>query len=73
MPKLVRLFIVNYLIGFAVSAVFVAILLALDVANLRSLILNSDMGLLPVFLLWFFNGVVFAGVQVGIAVMKQAD
>lgn len=69
MPKLIRLYITNVLIGFAIAAAFVAMLLWFNLGNLGSLVANSDAGLLAVFLLWFSNGIVFAGVQFGIAVM----
>ena len=60
-------------IGFGIAAVFVAMLLVFDVQNLWSLISGSDVGLLAVFMLWFFNGIVFAGVQFGIYVMLMAE
>lgn len=73
MPKLVRLYIVNVAIGFGLSAGFLAALVALDVAGLRHLILGSDMGLLAALMIFVFQGVVFAGVQFAIAVMRLAE
>jgi hypothetical protein len=73
MPKLVRLYIVSVAIGFAAAALFVALLLALDVAGLRGLIFASDAGALALAMLVFFHGIVFAGVQFGIAVMRLAE
>ncbi|WP_425044028.1 hypothetical protein [Primorskyibacter sp. S87] len=73
MPKLVRLYIHQVLIGFAVAAGFVALLLWLNVANLWDLVGRSDSGLLAVFILWFMNGIVFAGVQFAWAVMNLAE
>lgn len=73
MPKLVRLYIRHTIIGFVISAVFVALLLWLNVANLWHLVTHSSGGALAVFLLWLFNGIVFSGVQFGIAVMRMAD
>ena len=73
MPKLVRLYIVNVLIGFALALVFVVGLVWLDVANLRHLILDTSSGPLAFVLLVLSNGVVFAGVQFGIAVMRLAE
>jgi hypothetical protein len=73
MPKLVRLYIVNVLIGFALALVFVIGLVWLDVANLRHLILDTSSGPLAFVLLVLSNGVVFAGVQFGIAVMRLAE
>ena len=73
MPKLIRLYIVNCAIGFAIAAAFVAGLLLLDVANLRHLVFGSSMGWLAGVMLVLLNGVVFAGVQFAIAVMRMAD
>lgn len=73
MPKLVRLYIVSVAIGFALSAVFLAVLLALDVAGLRGLILGSSSGWLAGVMIFVFSGSIFAGVQFGIAVMAMAD
>lgn len=73
MPKLVRLYISQVLIGFGVAALFVGALLWMNVANLWHLVTHSDQGLLAVFLLWFLNGIVFAGVQFGIAIMRLSS
>lgn len=73
MPKLVRLYIRNVLIGFGVAAAFVGLLLWLDVMGLRGLIARSEAGMLALFVLWFMNGIVFAGVQFAWAVMSLAE
>jgi TRAP-type C4-dicarboxylate transport system permease small subunit len=73
MPKLVRLYIVSVAIGFALSVVFVAGLVWLDVAHLRHLVLGSDMGWVAALMMVVFNGIVFAGVQFAIAVMRLAE
>lgn len=73
MPEPVRFYIRNVLIGFAAAAVFVAALLWFNVANLTHLIFTSDVWAVALFMLWFFNGIVFAGVQAGIAVMAMAE
>src|SRR6056297_2483789 len=73
MPKLIRLYIVNVAIGFGIAAVFVGLLLWFDIANLWHLISNSDKGWLAVLILWISNGIIFAGVQFGIAVMRLKD
>lgn len=73
MPKLIRLYIVNVAIGFGIALAFVIGLVALDVANLRHLILGTDMGYVAGAMMVLFNGVVFAGVQFAIAVMRMAD
>ncbi|PVA11951.1 hypothetical protein DC366_03260 [Pelagivirga sediminicola] len=73
MPDLIRLYIKHCLIGFAIAAGFVAMLLYFDIANMWHLVSHSDKGWLAVLVLWLANGVVFAGVQFGIAVMNMKD
>ncbi|SMX33505.1 hypothetical protein [Actibacterium lipolyticum] len=73
MPKLIRLYITQIIIGFAISAAFVVMLLAFDIANLRGLVTGSSSGYLAAFLLFMFNGIVFSGVQFGIAIMRMAE
>lgn len=73
MPKLIRLYIIQVLTGFGLAALFVAMLLWLNVANLWSLISGSDVGVVAVIMLVFFNGVVFAGVQFAISIMRMAE
>ena len=73
MPKLVRLYIVNVAIGFALAVVFVALLVALDISHLRHLVLDTEHGWLAAVMMVMFNGVVFAGVQFAIAIMRLAE
>ncbi|MBN9889392.1 hypothetical protein [Salipiger abyssi] len=73
MPRLVRLYILQVFAGFGLSTVFVGLLLWLNVANLYHLVTHSEAGLLAVFLLWLFNGLVFAGVQFAITIMRMED
>lgn len=73
MPELVRLYIKNVLIGFALSGIFVFALLYTNVANLWHLVSSSDIGWIAVVMLVFFNGVVFAGVQFAITVMRMDE
>ncbi len=73
MPKLVALYIRHTIIGFIIAAVFVALLLWFDVVGLRHLVTHTEGGYLAVFLLVMFNGIVFSGVQFGIAVMNLAE
>ena len=73
MPRLVRLYIQQTLIGFGIAAVFVGLLFWFNVANLWHLVTHSDVGLLAAFLLVMFNGIVFSGVQFGIAIMRMAE
>ncbi len=73
MPKLIRLYITNVAYGFALAVAFVAMLVWADVANLRHLVLETEMGWLAGVMMVIANGVVFAGVQFAIAVMRMAD
>jgi len=73
MPPLIRAYIIQVVIGFGVAALFVAMLLYLDVNGLWTLVSASDDGVLAIGLLWFFNGLVFGSIQFGIWVMGQAD
>ncbi|MEX0308173.1 MAG: hypothetical protein AB3N12_12385 [Ruegeria sp.] len=73
MPKLIRLYITQVALGFVISAVFVGVLLAFNVANLRHLITGSEIGLIALLMIWFMNGIVFAGVQFAYAIMSMAE
>ncbi|MFQ6548748.1 hypothetical protein AADZ90_012370 [Aestuariibius sp. 2305UL40-4] len=73
LPRIVKFYIRHVLIGYGIAAAFVAMLLYFDVVRLWSLISNSDVGLLAVFLLWFFNGIVFSGAQFSVALLLDAD
>ncbi len=73
MPKLIRLYIRQVLFGFGLSAIFVAALLYTNVGNLWHLVSTSPMGWIAVFMLFWANGVVFAGVQFAITVMRMEE
>ena len=73
MPKLIRLYIQSIAIGFALSAVFLALMLWQDVAGLRHLILGSDMGWLAALMVIMFNGIVLSGAQFAIVIMGMAE
>lgn len=73
MPKLIRLYITQVAIGFGIAGVFVALLLWFNIANLWYLVSHTSDGLLAVLILWVANGIVFAGVQFGISVMRMKD
>lgn len=70
-PRLVRLVVVNWLLGFAASAVFTALVLGFDVAGLGHLVMHVEGGWLGALLFFFLNGIVFASVQVGVVVMTM--
>ena len=73
MPKLVSLYIRHTLIGFLVAAVFVALLFWFNVAGLWHLVTHDPAGPLAAFLLFMFNGIVFSGVQFGIAITRLSE
>lgn len=73
MPELVRLYIRNIIWGVVLALLFTGALLALDVANLRHLVMSTSGGFIAVVMLVVFNSIVFAGVQFGIAVMRMAE
>lgn len=73
MPKLIKVYIQQVAIGFALSAVFTVILLVMNVGNLAHLVTHSADGYLGLFLIFFFNGLVFAGVQFGIRIMRMGS
>lgn len=73
MPKLINLYIKNIFFGFGLSAVFVGLLMYFNIANLWHLISGSSMGWVAGVMLFMFNGIVFAGVQFGIAIMRMQD
>lgn len=72
-PHLMRLYLRHCLVGFILSAIFVALILWYDVARIGSLVVGSDVGLLAVFLLWFFHGTIFGSVQFAVSIMLNAD
>ncbi len=69
MPDILRLFIRNALIGFGIAAIFVAVLVWLDVNGLRGSLAGEDRLGLALFILWFGNGTFFAALQIAWAVM----
>ncbi len=73
MPKLVRLYIRHVLIGFGLSAIFVAALLWLNVVGLRDLIFGSSAGYLAGVMLFMGNGIIFSGAQFAITILLMAD
>lgn len=73
MPALVRLYIRHVAIGFVLGLCFTGLLLWINVANLWHLVRATEEGWLAVIMLVVFNGIVFSGVQFGIAVMRLAE
>ncbi len=63
MPRVVRLYNLSALNAFGASLVFVALILVLNVGNLRHLILTADIGVMATVAFWILNGIVFSGAQ----------
>lgn len=66
---LVRLFVVQSLIGFGISTAFVLSLLVFNIGGFATLALRPDTWPFA-FVLWFFVGLTFASVQMGMAIMS---
>jgi hypothetical protein len=73
MPKLIRLYIINVAIGFALALAFVSAVVWFDVGGLWHLVTESELGWLAFIMMVVFNGIVFAGVQFAYAVMSLAE
>lgn len=72
-PRLVRLMLVHGATGFALSAVALAVLLLADPGHARGLLLAAAGHWWPAVLLWFFLGLTFGSVQIGVATMLLAE
>ena len=66
-----RLYILNCMIGFALSAVFTVGVLWLDIAGIGHLVQLVSVGYLAAIVFFMLNGIVFAGVQTDIAIMMM--
>lgn len=72
MPPLIRLYLRQSLLGLALGILFAMALVATNVGNLGHLVNEVSGGWLAFALLAAFNGIVFAGVQFGVSVMRMA-
>ncbi|GGE47045.1 hypothetical protein [Actibacterium pelagium] len=73
MPKLIRLYIQQVLIGFGLSALFLGMLLLLDIGGLQGLVLGSSAGYLAGVMLFMGNGIIFAGAQFAFKILMMAE
>ena len=73
MPQLIQMYIRNVAIGFLLAVAFTALLIWLNIGNLRHLVSVVQGGWLAVLMLVVFNTIVFGGVQFAIAVMRLGD
>ncbi len=69
LPQLVRFLILHGLVGFGVSALFVAALVATDPGGAGTVLVQGAGSPWPVAVLWFFSGLTFGGVQIAAALM----
>lgn len=69
MPKLIRLYIDSVLVGVALAIGFMAMLVLLDVAQLRRLVLGSDDGYVAALMIVVFFGGLFSSVQFAVRVV----
>lgn len=72
MPFFLVFLVRHALVGFALSAGFVAAILWSDAGGLGALLTASHEHPLPLLLLWFFAGLTFGGVQMAAAIMLEA-
>jgi len=75
MPRLIRLYIDSVLVGVALAIGFMSLLILLDVAQLRRLILGSDDGHVAALMIIVFFGGLFSSVQfaVRVVMLEVAD
>ena len=73
MPRLVTFLARHAAFGFLIAGIAVTLMMITDFANLRTLIMQSDVGLLALCLLTFFLGLTLASVQMGIALIRMND
>lgn len=70
LPRIVRLYILNVVIGFMLSGIFTALILWFNIANVGQLVSSVSGGWLAALVFFMLNGIVFAGVQTAIVVMS---
>jgi len=73
LPPFTRLMIVHGAIGFAISALLIAVILWKDPFGLATLLDRAEGAPGPLLLLWFFCGLTFGSVQIGAAIMLMED
>lgn len=72
MPKLVRLYLHSVIIGFALAAVFLALLIGFDVGGMRRL-LATDHAMTAIAMGMIFFGTLFSGVQFAYRIFNLRD
>jgi hypothetical protein len=70
LPTLLRFLALNMALGAAIGVAFASVVVLSNTAGLKDLIATSSEPLLPLFLLLFFNALTFAGITMGVAIMR---
>ena len=73
MPQHIKFLLRHAAFGAVIAAVFVALLLWGNVANLWHLVTHTSEGGFAVFLLWAFCTITFGSAQMGIRIMMLAE
>lgn len=73
MPLLVKFLIRHAFIGFGFAGVFVSALIWFDIGNIGTILAQSDIRIFATALLVMMIGLTFSSVQMGYAVMSNAD
>ena len=71
LPRIVRLYVLHTLVGFALSAVFTALVLWFDIVGIGHLVTHVDGGWIAAVVFFVLNGIVFASVQTAIVIMTM--
>ncbi|MEX0287374.1 MAG: hypothetical protein AB3N23_22430 [Paracoccaceae bacterium] len=71
LPRVMRLYILHCIVGFALSAVFTSAILWLNVAGIGHLVANVSGGWLAVLVFFTLNGIVFSGVQTAVVLWSM--
>ena len=71
MPPLVRFMLLHGLVGFAIATLSILGFLVQDPGGMGTLLLRGAGHWWPAVLLWFFLGLTFGSVQIGVATMLR--
>lgn len=72
MTELVKLYLRSIAVGFFLSAVFAALVIIFNIANIGHLVFSTSGGIIGLVAFWVLNGIVFSGVQFGYCVMSMS-
>lgn len=69
MPRLLRFLLLHAVVGFTLATLFIIALLWADPGGVAQVLRRAPGHPWPVLLLWFFSGLTFGSVQIGVATM----